>query len=881
MAGELRVSMLIEANAARAKAEVSAMREEVAKLAGAGEAAQGGMAAAGAGTAEWGSAVQMLRASLQPMAAEANALAAAADQLAFAEESGAISAREAAMAHDMLARAAIDLQGRMDAMGVTLDGSSAAMTRHETAVQQLIARNTGLGQSEEASIADHLRHGQALDALREKFNPLFAASRQYELVLGEIAEAERLGAISATEAAAARERASAALTPASAQMVRFGTASQQSSQHVMQLGYQLNDIGMMMAMGQSPFMLMMQQGPQVVQVFDNMRAQGVSLGATLRSSFAMFLNPVNFATLAIIGFGAAAVQWFGQAEQAAETVSDAIGRLRDIENSLSQAHDILNMTLPQLYEKYGRYALVVREATKAVAELQAAEARAALGETLTKAADAMDRITSSRGRGVVALANEMGMTVEQALALQGALLKVQEASSFEERTSSLRELQQVMAAAGISAEQLPTELRQALIQSEQAVVAMADLANATENAETAMYRLVASAPGGGWLAGAIADAASLAGTLWNAAAAAAAAAQARANAQNQLDQMKFEFSPGGQALMTYGSRAPGGTAAQDALANRNTPKSPGSGSGAGGGGGGGGADRQADALKRLREEQERQITLLRTTDPVQRIILENHEALAKATEKEKKEVVGLILERERLEKVKEQVEEIGQTLGRAFVDWTTGANSFSDALSNVLESLAEMAASAVWDMFWEGTGNGDTGLSGLVAGWLGLPAKAEGGRVNGPGGPRDDKVLTRLSNGEYVVNARSTAEHLPFLEAINNGASLSDLLAGLAGSRPIALADGGYIGDWTGSSAPRSWTSLGSSRGGSEGGGGQRQAPLVQIVNQSREPIHQVQSDGPDIEGTVKLIVGRQYARGEFDRQNKARYGVSPEIARR
>lgn len=879
MAGELRVSMLIEANAARAKAEVTAMRDEVAKLAGAGEAAQGGMAAAGAGTAEWGSAVQMLRASLQPMAAEANALAAAADQLAFAEESGAISAREAALAHDMLARASIELQGRMDAMGVTLDGTSTAMARHETAVQQLIARNTGLAQSEEASIADHLRHGQALDQLRAKFNPLFATSRLYELALGEIAEAERLGAISALEAAAARERASAAMAPASAQMARFGSTTQQSSQHVMQLGYQLNDIGMMMAMGQSPFMLMMQQGPQVVQVFDNMRAQGVSLGATLRSSFAMFLNPVNFATLAIIGFGAAAVQWFGQAGEAAETAADAVGRLRDIENSLSQAHDVLNMTLPQLYEKYGRYALVVREATRAVVELQAAEARAALGKTLTEAADALDRITSARGRGVVALANEMGITVGQALALQDALIKVQEAASFEERTSSLHELQSVMAAAGISAEQLPSELRKALIEGEQAVVAMADLARVTGEAESAMYRLVAAAPGGGWLAGAIGDASTLAGTLWEAAKAAAAARQTAFQAGVDPKSGKLYGGRGGDPRQ-FGAN-PGTTNTFD-VENFKVPDIGRGGAGGGGGGGGASAiEKQRDALKNLREEQERQITLLRATDPVQRIILQNHEALAKATEAEKKEVVGLILERERLEKVKETVDEIGQIGKRAFVDLATGATSFSDALSNVLESLAEMAASAVWDLLWQGTGNGDTGLGGLFAGLLGLPAKADGGRVVGPGGPRDDRVLTRLSNGEYVVNADATAENLSLLEALNNGASLSDLLAGMTGARPIALADGGYVGDWTGSSAPRSWTSLGNGRSSSEGGGSQRQGPLVQIVNQSQEPIRQVQSDGPDIEGTVKLIVGRQYARGGFDRQNKARYGVSPEIARR
>jgi len=60
-------------------------------------------------------------------------------------------------------------------------------------------------------------------------------------------------------------------------------------------------------------------------------------------------------------------------------------------------------------------------------------------------------------------------------------------------------------------------------------------------------------------------------------------AMGRAAAANErLRSMALEFSPGGQALARYGSRAPGGTAEQNALARRNEPVV----SNAGGGGGG-------------------------------------------------------------------------------------------------------------------------------------------------------------------------------------------------------------------------------------------------------------------------------------------------------
>jgi len=44
---------------------------------------------------------------------------------------------------------------------------------------------------------------------------------------------------------------------------------------------------------------------------------------------------------------------------------------------------------------------------------------------------------------------------------------------------------------------------------------------------------------------------------------------------------------------------------------------------------------------------------------------------------------------------------------------------------------------------------------------------ASGGFIRGAGGPRDDKIPAMLSNGEYVINAASTAKHGSLIRAIN------------------------------------------------------------------------------------------------------------------
>jgi hypothetical protein len=73
-------------------------------------------------------------------------------------------------------------------------------------------------------------------------------------------------------------------------------------------------------------------------------------------------------------------------------------------------------------------------------------------------------------------------------------------------------------------------------------------------------------------------------------------------------------------------------------------------------------------------------------------------------------------------------------------------------------------------------------VSAMAAGLSG--GFAEGGFVKGPGSGTSDSILTRLSNGEFVVNAMQTEKWLPVLQAINDGAM------NVGVSRPITSGDG-------------------------------------------------------------------------------------------
>lgn len=61
-----------------------------------------------------------------------------------------------------------------------------------------------------------------------------------------------------------------------------------------------------------------------------------------------------------------------------------------------------------------------------------------------------------------------------------------------------------------------------------------------------------------------------------------------------------------------------------------------------------------------------------------------------------------------------------------------------------------------------------------------IPGFASGGMFAGPGGPRSDSLLARVSPGEFIINAESTRRYLPLIAAIND-----NRLPGFADGGPV------------------------------------------------------------------------------------------------
>jgi len=147
---------------------------------------------------------------------------------------------------------------------------------------------------------------------------------------------------------------------------------------------QFNDIGVMLAAGQSPLQLALQQGTQISQVLTQMGG-GVGALRALGSAFVGMLNPVSLATIGVIGFGAAAIQWLMPAQEEAGKTKDAFEALKD---SMSTYNDALSLSL--LYtgdadKKYGDEARKGAEIARRIMTIEAEKTKSSISSILSKA----------------------------------------------------------------------------------------------------------------------------------------------------------------------------------------------------------------------------------------------------------------------------------------------------------------------------------------------------------------------------------------------------------------------------------------------------------------------------------------------------------------
>lgn len=101
---------------------------------------------------------------------------------------------------------------------------------------------------------------------------------------------------------------------------------------------------------------------------------------------------------------------------------------------------------------------------------------------------------------------------------------------------------------------------------------------------------------------------------------------------------------------------------------------------------------------------------------------------------------------------------------------TAASTAQASLLASAWAPAAAMASLATSGANAAGAATGLASVSALAQTLAtAVPAFASGGSVYGPGTATSDSILARLSNGEFVVNAKAANENRPLLDHLNNG----------------------------------------------------------------------------------------------------------------
>lgn len=321
---------------------------------------------------------------------------------------------------------------KFEAMGKGIDNSIT------TAMQSRINDMVGIGTKASKEWTGALaQQGAELEKLRMRYNPIFAAVKQYQASVVGIQQAHRVGALSAEEMTTAiqRERKATLDSIAAIKQRNAAVKSGPGNYQTANIAAQFQDIAVTSAMGMSPIQIALQQGTQLSAVFNEMgKGQDVIKG--IGAAFASIISPVSLVTIGVIAAGAALLQYITSAEKA-KTVDEILKEHAAIIQSLGPAYEnvakkqqqfitqskaLTDLRLKAIVDEAQTTAL--KNAQEAIGNLAKSEGLALLGSKFEAARSAIAKFQASVLEGK-----------PQVTAFQEEISRLQQAGEISEKVA--------------------------------------------------------------------------------------------------------------------------------------------------------------------------------------------------------------------------------------------------------------------------------------------------------------------------------------------------------------------------------------------------------------------------------------------------------------
>jgi hypothetical protein len=293
--------------------------------------------------------------------------------------------------------------------------------------------------SEERALEEASRaaatHADALQRLRAAHDPIFASSQRYAVALSEIDTLVSANVVSEAQAAAMRDRAAQSYLTAGNAADMYAGQARMAQMATQQVGFQLNDIGVMLAGGMSPLSIAVGQGTQLAQTFQSL-GKGTSVLSTLAGGFTALFSPVSLITIGVIGLGAAIVQWMMSGSDETRSFADSLGDANSAISSVRQATDLLaGASLGSLAEGYGRVNAELQSHLEKLQEIARIEATQKTSAALSAVGDEF------LGGWLTTDVDDMRIafqtTNDQARVLLSMLEQIKAARTFEEQLAAV------------------------------------------------------------------------------------------------------------------------------------------------------------------------------------------------------------------------------------------------------------------------------------------------------------------------------------------------------------------------------------------------------------------------------------------------------------
>lgn len=208
---------------------------------------------------------------------------------------------------------------------------------------------------------------EELESLARAYNPVLAAQMRYRDEAIRTGAAVKAGVITEQQRVDILQRVKAGFDSGAAAAHGFASAQRASGASTANVFAQLNDIGVMLAAGQNPFQLAIQQGTQLNQVWTSMGAQGRTLSGVagvLRGAIGSMISPMSLLTLGVIAGAGALVQWATSGDAAGSSADALRNKLSTLDEAIGALNGSLTLTIPDNYdrvlEKFGSLNEAVR-----------------------------------------------------------------------------------------------------------------------------------------------------------------------------------------------------------------------------------------------------------------------------------------------------------------------------------------------------------------------------------------------------------------------------------------------------------------------------------------------------------------------------------------